>query len=273
MVSVSEKIELLGKGVYSGIPDVLTLKAIPTTSELEYVGADDFDKTMLDSVFPVAIEEDINPHNLLELDYRWICRCLRMINYGPYYTTNTVYCPDCGKVSHGEYQVNLSTVECKPFPEGFVNEIKIPKDEFIDFDGDVTISLLTIDQVMQAYKDTAFTLQNGDQNLELARMCYMIKSLGSRKGLTPVEVKLTIQNTFSPADYMLLKESINQLSDYGLRAGGTTVCPKCGSRKAVFYALNDDRFFRPSVGDLKRWKADKSQRSVEDTSGKKASTV
>ena len=41
---LSEKTALLSKGLYSGIPDVITLKSIPTSSELEFVGSEDFDK-------------------------------------------------------------------------------------------------------------------------------------------------------------------------------------------------------------------------------------
>lgn len=269
---VSETIELLGKGMYEKIPDVLTLKSIPTTSELEYVGAEEFDKTMLESVFPVAISEfasgEANPYDLLELDYRWICRGLRLINYGPYFTTNSIYCPTCGKTSHGEFQVNLSTVGCTPFPEGFVNELKISRDEFIDFDGDVTLKLPTIREILIAYKDATFTMKNGDINLELARMCYMIKSLGTVKNVSPLEIKMTIQSKFSPADYILLRDAVNKLTDYGLRAGGKTNCPKCGSYEAGFLALNDERFFRPTVDNLVSWKQDRNKR-VETDKGRK----
>ena len=42
MATLSEQIELLGKGLYSAsksnIPDVLTIKSIPTVTELDYVG-------------------------------------------------------------------------------------------------------------------------------------------------------------------------------------------------------------------------------------------
>lgn len=270
---VSEKIALLGKGMYDKIPNELTLKSIPTASELEYVGAEEFDKTMLESIFPVAIEEfaskELNPYDLLELDYRWICRCMRIVNYGPYFTTNALYCPTCGKASHGEFQVSLNTVDCIPFPEGFVNELKISRDEFIEFDGDVTLKLPTIQQILIAYKDKAFVMKNGDINLELARMCYMIQSIGTAKHMNPVEIKLMIQNKFSPADYMLLRDAVNKMTDYGLRAGGKGQCPKCGSMEAGFMALSDDRFFRPSVGDLKRWKLDRVQRNETDPSGRK----
>ena len=54
---MSETIELLGKGLYTNIPDKLTLKAFPTTTELDYVGSEDFEQTMLDKIFPMCIEE------------------------------------------------------------------------------------------------------------------------------------------------------------------------------------------------------------------------
>ena len=43
---MSEKIELLGKGLYTDIPDELTLTSIPTASELDYVGSEDLEATM-----------------------------------------------------------------------------------------------------------------------------------------------------------------------------------------------------------------------------------
>ena len=170
-MAISEKIELLGKGLYKDIPGVLTLKAIPTASELDYVGGEDFQATMLDIIFPKAIEEQINFRQLLEIDFHWVCRCLRILNYGPYYTTNAVYCPDCDQISHGEYQVDLRTVEVKTFPDGFTNSITIHRDEFLDFDGDIVIQLPTIQDTINANKDPLFVDSNGDTNIELAKLC------------------------------------------------------------------------------------------------------
>ena len=132
-MAISERIELLGKGLYTdvGIPDILTLKSIPTASELDYVGGEDFIATMLDNIFPKAIEEKCDFRKLLEIDFQWICRALRILNYGPYITTNAIFCGDCGEVSRGDYQVDLRSVEVKPLPAGFDNNIKISKDEFI----------------------------------------------------------------------------------------------------------------------------------------------
>ena len=36
------------------------------------------------------------------------------------------------------------------------------------------------------------------------------------------------------------------------------MCPKCKSKNASFIALVDDRFFRPTMGDLRAWKADRA---------------
>lgn len=263
---ISEKVELLGKGLYSNIPDVLTLKNVPTASELDVVGSEDFDKTMLETILPESVEEKIDFYDLLEIDYQWICRCLRLLNFGPYYTTNAIFCSKCGKTSYGEYQVNLNTIACNPIPEGFVNDIKITRDEFLDFKGDVTLKLPTIRMILAAYKDKAFQSANGQTNRELARICYMIASIKGKSNLTPIDVKLMIQQQFSAADYIILKNKVTEMTDFGLRAGGVAQCPSCGHSNAAFIALPDDRFFRPTVGNLKQWKLDRSTGSDKDVS-------
>ena len=48
----------------------------------------------------------------------------------------------------------------------------------------------------------------------------------------------------------LVKQFIDDLTDYGLRGGGYCQCPRCHSNNAAFVALADDRFFRPTVGNL-----------------------
>lgn len=272
-MAISEKIELLGKGVYKSIPDVLTLKSIPTLSELDYVGNEDFDATMLDTILPQAVEEKINFRELLEIDYDWICRCLRILNYGPYHTTNVIFCDKCGEPQKGEFRVNLQTVGCKPLPEGFKNDQVIPTDAFIDFKGDVHMKLLTIQQAMDYAKDKAFTRKDGTVNSTLARICYMITSMGTQSGMTPIEVKLKIQKEFSPSDYVALKEESRKIGDYGLRAAGTAQCPKCGSMNGAFLAIAQDRFFRPTVGDVRQWAADRSAGEAKDTVRSKKTNV
>lgn len=256
-MAISETVELLGKGLYDDIPDVLTLKSIPTASELDAVGSEDFDKVMLEEILPQAVEEKIDFSKLLEIDFQWVCRCLRILNYGPYHTTNVIFCDKCGS-SYGDYLVNLQTIPCKPLPEDFVNDIVIHKDEFLDFGGDVHIKLPTIRQMLNARKDKAFQNSEGQTNREFSRLCYMISSIKNKNTLTPPEIKILIQDQMSSADYMLLKGRVRELSDYGLRAGGTTTCPKCGSKEAGFLAFVDDRFFRPSMGALRQWKNDRS---------------
>lgn len=267
MSALSEKVELLGKGLYKDIPGTLTIKSMPTFSELDYVGSEDFDATMLDKILPACVEEKINFRDLLEIDYQWLCRCLRLLSFGPYHTTNVIFCEKCGNVSRGEYRVNLETISCKTLPEGFVNEMKITKDEFIDFKGDVTIKLPTIQQMVNAYKDKAFQTADGKANRELARICYLVTSIKGKKGLTPVEVKIMISNEFSPADYLLLKDCVNKLTDYGMRAGGRAQCPRCGDTEAAFIALTDDRFFRPTVGDIREWKHSRGAGKDKDVRG------
>ena len=269
---LSEKTALLSKSIYADIPDVITLKSIPTSSELEFVGSEDFDKTMLDVIFPQAIEEKFDYYNLLEIDYQWICRCLRMLNYGPYYTTNSVFCGNCQQISYGEYQVDLRTVNVIPLPEDYKNEVTINRDEFIDFNGDIKLRLLTMRETLAAYNDNAFKMRNGEVNRELARICYAVTQFGADKGMTPIDVKAKIQNKLSSADYIVLKDTVMKLTDYGLRAGGTTKCPKCGG-DASYIALVDDKFFRPSVGNLRAWRADRSRGEEKNPTGDKTKTV
>lgn len=256
-MAISEKVELLGKGLYNDIADELTLTALPTSSELDFVGAEEYEKTLIDIILPKCIEEKVDFGNLLEIDFQWVCRALRLLNYGPYFTTNTVFCDKCG-VSHGEFTVNLMSIGCKKLPENFENDIVISKDEFIDFDEDIHLKLPTIREMLNAQKDKAFKLSDGTQNIELSRICYMIKSIGPKTDLTPIERKMTLENKLSAADYIILKEKVIELTDYGLRAGGLAQCPKCGNMEATFIALMDDKFFRPTLGDLHAWKADRN---------------
>ena len=254
---LSEKVELLGKGLYteSKIPDTLTLRSIPTVTELEYVGAEDFDKIMLDQVLPAAIQEKINPRELLEIDYYWVCRCLRILNYGPYYTAPAIYCPDCHQVSReGEYRVDLRTVPCKPLPNDFKNKIVINSDEFIDFKGTITLSLKSIQTMLNCDKDKIFKKSNGRINDDLARLCYMVDSIDTKVNVTPIDVMYAIEHEMSAADYVILKELAKEYTNYGLMSGGTAMCPKCKSTEAAFIATVDDRFFRPTLGDLREWK-------------------
>lgn len=253
---ISEKIELLGKGVYKNIPDVLTLKALPTSSELDYVGAEDFDRTMIDKILPRAVEEKINFNELLEIDYQWICRCLRLVNYGPYHTTNSIYCPDCGKRHIGDYQVDLRSIDCIPLPDGFKNSVTVGKDAFLDFDSDIKAKLLTIREIIDAYEDKAFKMSDGTIDRDLARSCYMITAVGEQS-VRPIEAKLILEEKMSSADYMILKDELYKLTNYGLRAGGTVKCPVCGSTRAAYVALTDDRFFRCTVDNLRKWRDDR----------------
>ena len=69
------------------------------------------------------------------------------------------------------------------------------------------------------------------------------------------------------------KDEVRNLTNYGLRAGGVAQCPNCGSNEASFIALNDDRFFRPTLGNLRKWKDDKRQRRSEDAARNTAANV
>lgn len=264
---LSESLELLGKNLYTDIPGVITLQTIPVSAELEYMGSEDFEVTMIDKIFPKAIQEKAEWRKLLEIDFYWICRCIRLFNYGPYYQTNAIICRECGNTSTGDYQVDLQTIPCIPLPDDFTNNIKISKDDFINFNHDLTIKLLTIQDKMNLDKDKSFSLPNGGHDTRLARICYMITEIDGKKA-NPVETRILLNKEMSTADYQILKDLIADLANYGLQVVGATVCPKCQSKHASYIALLDDRFFRPTLGNLKQWKADrKSERERKDVPG------
>lgn len=264
-MSVNETIELLGKGLYKGIPDTITLTSIPTASELDYVGAEDFDKVMFEKILPQVIEEDINLEELLEMDYLWILRCLRILNYGPYATTNRIWCNECDTVNEGEYQVNITSIPVQAPPEGFTNSIIISKDEFLDFNKDIEVSMLTIRDTLNILKDNQFKTAKGDINTTLGRLSYMIKRIGQNT-VNPVEARLAI-NKLSPADYIILQDVVDSLTQYGLKLLGTCDCPNCKRHTGRFAVPINDKFFRPTLADLRRWKSDRVQRSEEVVSG------
>lgn len=270
---LSEKTALLSKGLYKNIPDVITLKSIPTSSELDFVGSEDFDKTMLEVIFPQAIEEKFDFYDLYEADYQWICRCMRILNYGPYHTANTIFCGECGEISTGEFRVDLRTINATPFPDGFKPEVTIKRDELIDFNGDITVKLLTMRDVTTAYNDEAFKMKDGKMNRELARLCYSITQFGIKSNLNPIDMRATIMKELSSADYIVLRDRVSELTDFGLRAGGVTQCPKCHKNNATYIALVDDKFFRPTVGDLRAWRDDKRSGTTKDTTGSKTAAV
>lgn len=269
---MSETIELLGKGLYADIPDKLTLKPFPTVTELDYVGSEDFEKTMLETIFPLCIEEDINFNKLFEIDFQWICRCLRFLNYGPFFTTNTILCSTCGAVRM-ECQVDLRVVDCKPIPEGFKNDIVIKKDDLIDYKHDIHMHLLTIGEALSLRKDKMFARSDGSFNTTFARVCYGITSMGSQKDITPVSAKIEIEQNMSPADYAVLASVSQELTDFGLRGGGRCQCPQCHSNDAAFIAIADDKFFRPTVGDIRKGRDYRTLRWTEDTARLKKDAV
>lgn len=268
---MSEKIELLGKNIYTDIPGELTLKPFPTVTELDYVSSEDFEKTMLDDIFPECIEEKVNFRKLLEIDFYWICRAFRFLNYGPFHTVNAILCDNCGRVD-GECQVDLRSVECKPLPENFTNDIVLTKDKMIDYDKEIHLHLLTIQEALDLRKDKMFVRKDGTTNSRLARICYSINSMGSIK-MTPVTARLEVTGKMSASDYKVLGSEVAELTDFGLRGGGRCKCPKCHSDNAAFIALVDDRFFRPTVGDIRQGRTYRSVRGDEVPAGNKTEAV
>ena len=254
---LAESVVLLGQGLYKTIPDEIKLNAVPTASELEYVGSEDFDSTMVRNILPKVVEDSgkMDFTELLEIDYDWICRCLRLKSYGPYVHVNRIFCPDCNDVHEGDYQVDLRNVGINPLPKDFVDKITIKADEFIGVKDDLVLTLLTVKDKLAMAKDKMFDRPDGSKNVMLARICYMTKQIGQKQNLTPIDVRTHINKNFSAADYEILKDLVGEADNYGIRMMGNVVCPVCKSNDAYFVALRSDKFFRPTVGDVRAYKS------------------
>ena len=133
--------------------------------------------------------------------------------------------------------------------------------------------MLTIQEALDLAHDNLFKRPNGEVNTQFARVCYSIDSMGQKKGMDHVAAKLEIENKMSPADYKVLVGVVKDLIDYGLRAGGRCQCPQCRGTDATFIALADDRFFRPTVGDIRKGRDDRRIRGDEDASGSETEAV
>jgi len=251
-MAITETIELLGKGLYGeDIPDTLTLIPMTSTLQMEYEGSESLETTLLDSILPKCVQEKIDFRKLLNIDFQWVLRALRILTFGEFHTTDTIFCRSCDDISRGEYRVNITTIPCRPLPEGFKNTLKIRKEDLMDCGHDIEFKLLTVQEIINARKDKAFTIA-GKHNIELARVCYMISSMNGKKDMKPFEVRLEVDKLSGP-DWVLLKSSMMELLEYGLEATGSTKCPKCGE-EAVFIALVDERFLFATVGDIREWR-------------------
>ena len=240
-MAISERIQLLSR--YDDIPPEITISCILTEDELRYVGDESYIDLMLDVIFPKVVAEQIDFHSLLEVDFHWICRCLRILSFGANHTTNSIFCDSCHNTSYGEYKVNLNTVGCIPLPEDAPEQFMIRSADFIDFTDNVFFNLMTINDLRRMSKDPLFVMSDGKVDLIVGRLCYMITGFGTDINLTPIQVKHIIRDRLSSADYYMLKSCINEMADFGLRSHGIAQCPKCGSREAVFIALPDDRYY------------------------------
>lgn len=237
-MGISERVELLS--TYTDIPHVLTLSAMSTELELELVSNEDYNATMLDIIFPKLVQGDINFRHLLEIDYQWLCRCLRILSYGSEVTIRSIICDECGSTSQGEYKIDIRLVECKPLPQGFVNNFIIQPESFLDESiGYVSFHLPTVDE----YTKITDSLREFDSNPMFSRICHVIDSIGNVRFDSPEAVKLFIQDNISAADYQVLCSTVMRMSDYGLKSYGDIVCPKCKKPGAKFLALADDIYF------------------------------
>ena len=267
---MTEQVSLMGAGLYDGIPDTITISELPTASELDYVAADDFHEVMLTKILPKCIEEDFDPKKLFEFDYYWVLRCLRIMNYGPYVEVGRIFCANCNEYTDGPFQCDVTAVESKPVPPNVRDMLHISRNEFMNFQKDVDLKLLTIQDVLNSRKDKQFQDALGNHDSSFARLCYEITAIGGIPA-DPVSTRTTIKSELSPADYRILQAVSRELLDFGLRSGGKVrhTCTNCGSDDGRFFVFVDEQFFRPSLDSLREWRKNRDRREDDDLHGVK----
>jgi len=240
-VAISEKLQLLCK--YDNIPSELTISAILTEDELRYVGDESFLDLMLTVILPKVVAEDVDFYKLFEIDFNWICRCLRILSFGPIYTTNSIFCDSCHNTTYGEYKVNLNSVKCIPIPDDTPEIMRVSKHEFIDFDKDIFFKLPTIGEIQNMMKNQLFIRKDTVIDALLGRLCCMITCIGDQVDISDKSILDIFKNKMISADYQILRAIINQMTNFGLESCGKTQCPRCKSIDATFIALPDDRYY------------------------------
>ena len=121
----------------------------------------------------------------------------------------------------------MRTIPCNPLPPNFKNQIVIEADEFIDFNKSITLSLKTIQTMLNCDKDAMFQNKSGRSHQEFARLCYMVTAIGTNTNVNPIEVLHIIEHEMSAADFVILKELAREYTNYGLVSGGSCTCPAC----------------------------------------------
>lgn len=222
---ISEKLRLLGS--YQDIPQTLTISAMTTELELMLVSSEDYYQSMIDDIFPNIISEKFNYLNLLEVDFQWICRCLRILSYGPETTITAITCPDCGQVSYGEYKINFNSVGCSEIP----NRLRSGRDVIYIGDNEFWYHLLTMKEVISLSDQP-------DVHKLVSMICGYSHYIDD-----DIETKLYWVNKLSCAEYVILSSKLKEVSNLGLCDRGNVQCPKCFSKNSVFILPKDDKFF------------------------------
>lgn len=240
---------------YENIPPTVTLSSYTTGMEQLRVSSDNLNKVMINSILPQVIEPKIPITELYEPDFFLLLRHLRILTWGPFYTTGAWYCQDCinddglkGKLVFKDKQINLAEIPViRPDKDDELKtKITLTPDDFIFLDATVNMHLNKCKDIL------LYDIKLPKDRQDLVPIAASISHVS---GLDFVDIREVVDWLYnlSPADSDIIKFAYKDAFNIGLSSKYNFTCPECGGRALCSVPVND-AYFRPSRSDLQAWK-------------------
>ena len=242
MAYTLEKYTLPSNGVLPDVPKEITIRNMTTAEEKMLLGSaeDVFDQIIKKCVVE---PENFNIDRIPLMDKNFIYVMLRVVSYGPKYKFE-YRCPECGKVSTTE--IDLDDLEVEVLPEGFKDpwdtfELPVCKD---------TISLtlprnedfVKIRSRVRQYNNK-FPDAVGDESWIFGMMAFIAEVNGKA-----VDATLhSYVEGLHVRDAAYIRHRVNKLAG-GIAKTIVVHCPKCGEDVEVEVPLGAN-FFHTDFGD------------------------
>lgn len=237
-----------------GIPQTVTLSSYTSRMEKLRLSSDNLHQAMIKHILPQVIEPKIDVGKLYEPDYYLLLRHLRLITWGPFWTSQSWVCTNCkneggtlGKFYNEPHQIDLNTVGVLRPDEGEVlkTSFVIKPNEFYLTNGEVKMHL-------NRCKDMLFySAKVGKGDEEFRSLAAAISSV-SDMDFVDISEAAEWLGGLPAVDEQIIETRYKEEFNVGLQSRVEFTCPKCGGRAWAYVPIND-YYFRPTKEDLKEW--------------------
>ena len=239
-----------------GIPKSIIISSYTSRMEKLRNSSDDLHQAMIKHILPQVIEPKIDVKKLYEPDYYLVLRHLRILTWGPFWTSRAWVCSDCVNEdgSKGKFyqdkptQINLGDIAVlRPETnEELKTSVVVKPDDFIGLDCEVKLHL-------NRCQDMLFfsaKVLKGDEDFRA-----LAASISSVSGQDFVDISEAAEwlGNLSAADEEILEEKYHDAFNVGLQKTVEFKCPVCGGKAHAYVPIND-YYFRPTKENLKEWK-------------------